>query len=65
MYDLAMVTVLFTDRSPGGTPAGGWKKKRNDQSEIMSYFNAKLLEKFKNIRSPTPNSPSSFVESPE
>ncbi len=58
--------MCYYNRSPGGTPAGGWgKSQKRNQPEVMSYFNLKLLEKFKNVRSPTPSSPSSFVETPE
>ncbi|KAL5477137.1 hypothetical protein EMCRGX_G023886 [Ephydatia muelleri] len=41
-----------TDRcSPGGTPSGGWPKRRT-QMDMMPYFNTMLLDKFKNTLSP-------------
>ena len=54
-------------RSPGGTPRTGWPKK-NFQPDMMPFFNAKLLDKFKNIvtspvSSPNLASPGTF-ESP-
>ena len=50
-------------RSPGGTPLGGWKKNKTVEPEMISYFNTKLLDKFRNIRSPTPVSPASLNNS--
>lgn len=37
--------------SPGGTPAGGWPKRRT-AIDMLPYFNTKLLEKFRNTLSP-------------
>jgi hypothetical protein len=51
------------NRSPGGTPIGGWKRGKHYQSDMMPYFNKKLIDKFKSIRSPSPASPR-FAESP-
>ena len=54
---------LFYDylslRSPGGTPNGGWKRGKQCEPDLMPYFNKKLIDKFKNVRSPTPVSPAS------
>lgn len=55
------------EMSPGGTPRTGWPKK-NFQPDMMPFFNAKLLDKFKNIvtspvSSPNLASPGTF-ESP-
>lgn len=56
-------------RSPGGTPVEGWPKRHRDP-DLLPYFNAKLLTKFKNTQSPVPSptfslaSPGSFETPP-
>lgn len=51
------------ERSPGGTPYGGWPKKRG-RSEMLPFFNDKLVQKFQSTKSPTSATPLHTMASP-